>query len=726
MKPFLAHMNPQQQQAILANGGPILVVAGPGSGKTRVLTSRIAYLIAELGVHPYHIMAVTFTNKAAREMESRLINMLGKLPPGLTLGTFHATCARLLRRESDNLPFKSDFVIYDQEDQIELLKLAIGDLNLDPKRYKPTWAHHAISNAKNALILPDNYPVETYRDEALRRIYQRYQELLLINNALDFDDLILWTVFLLENNPEIRQRYASRFEHILVDEFQDTNVAQYLLLRYLASHHRNLFAVGDADQAIYRWRGADYRNVLRFQEDFPDVQIIPLEENYRSTQAILDVAMAVISHSPGRIPKNLFTQKGQGHKVTFFEAYNNHREVEYIADTILSLKRELGLQWGDFAVMYRTNAQSRLLEEAFLRAAIPYKLVGAQRFYGRREVKDMIAYLRLVRNPDDELSLTRVIATPPRGIGEKTFLALRTLALQKDLSPGAYLLEIGKNPNALPAEAFPERGRASLLTFSAMLHQWVSMGSSFPPLAIMDRILEDIGYRSYIDDGSEEGQDRWENVMELRRLAAEFPEPGLDAFLEQVALVSDQDTLEGGANAVTLLTLHAAKGLEFPVVFISGLNDGLLPHSRSFDDPEAMWEECRLLYVGITRAKERLFLTCSQNRSAYGYEEPIPPSRFLDYIPYHLLDEVQPRRISSRHSSKGYNLLEEVARKRESPNPPAERRYQAGMRVQHPIWGEGMVLNSVLQDGDEIVDVYFAGLGLKRLLASMAHLEIKV
>lgn len=726
---FLADLNSQQQQAVAAGLGPVLVMAGPGSGKTRVLTRRIAYLIGAMGVRPYGILAVTFTNKAAREMESRVAALVGESTRGLTLGTFHAFCARLLRREAEHLPFQSNFVIFDQDDQIDLVKRAIADLNLDEKRYRPAGVHAAISNAKNELILPDQFPITNYRDEVVQRIYRRYQELLLANNAVDFDDLLLWASQLLEENAAVRERYARRYEHILVDEFQDTNQAQYRLLRHLASYHGNLFVVGDADQSIYRWRGADYRNVLRFEEDFPEARVILLEQNYRSTQNILNVAMAVIDRNPQRTAKRLFTDRGEGHKAVFYEAYDDRVEAAFVVDTIASLVARQLARPGDFAVMYRTNAQSRLLEEAFLAAGLPYKLVGAQRFYGRREIKDVIAYLRLVHNPNDELSLTRAINTPPRGIGLKTFEALRAQAKRLDLSPGMLLLRMWKEPDLVPSEAIGGRARLVLGNFSGLLASWVDNKEIFPPLALMELILEDIHYRDYIDDGTEEGRDRWENVLELKRLAAEFQDQGLEAFLERVALVSDQDTLENGVNSPTLLTLHAAKGLEFANVFITGLNDGILPHSRSFDDPEAMLEERRLFYVGITRAKDRLFLSCSQNRSAYGYADPMVASRFLDDIPYELLDEAQPARSRRRSGAPAQRRPERwmmPERAAAAGSTSTQPRFQPGMRVLHPSWGEGMVLNTRLQDGDEIVDVYFADIGLKRVVASLARLEIKV
>lgn len=712
----------------MAGLGPVLVLAGPGSGKTRVLTQRIAYLISAMGVRPYHILAVTFTNKAAREMESRVNDLIGSHTRGLTLGTFHATCARLLRREAEHLPFESNFVIFDTDDQLSLIKRAIQDLNLDDKRYRPPAVHNAISNAKNELHLPENFPINNYREEVIQRVYVRYQELLLINNALDFDDLLLWTAHLLEANPGVREKYARRFEHVLVDEFQDTNLAQYSLLSHLAAFHRNIFVVGDTDQSIYRWRGADYRNILRFEKDYPDSQVILLEQNYRSTQSILDVAMAIIDRNPYRTPKRLFTERGQGDKIVLHEALDDRIEASVAVDTIAGFIARGQFNPGDFAIMYRTNAQSRLLEEAFLNAGLPYKLVGAQRFYGRREIKDLVAYLRLVHNPNDEVSLTRVINVPPRGIGSKTYRLLRTQAQQAGLSPGEHLLNLSRDPETAEYETLPARARKVLENFGNLLAGWVALRADFTPLALMDRILNDSDYHAYIDDGTDEGNDRWENVMELRRLASEFQEQSLEDFLERVALVSDQDTLESTVNVPTLLTLHAAKGLEFPVVFITGLNDGTLPHSRSFEDPEAMMEERRLFYVGITRAKDRLYLLHTQNRNAYGYSEPVEPSRFLWDVPEEFVTSVQtvqPRRRTASPGSTYPKRWEAGKKSEETSRVVQEQGFRPGMHVQHPTWGEGLVLNSRLQDGDEIVDIFFEDAGLKKVVASLAQLEIK-
>ena len=717
---FLNGLNPQQIEAVTAGLGPVLVLAGPGSGKTRVLTQRIAYLIGSMGVSPYHILAVTFTNKAAREMESRVFDLLGSAARGVSLGTFHASCARILRREAENLPFRSNFAIFDSDDQLDLVKRALEDLNLDPKHYRPQAVHGAISNAKNELILPEEYPAQNYRDEVIKRLYTRYQELLLASNGLDFDDLLLWTARLLEDFPAVREKYAQRFEHVLVDEFQDTNLAQYTLLKHLSSLHRNLYVVGDTDQSIYAWRGADYRNVLRFEDDYPDAQVILLEQNYRSTQSILDVAMAVIDRNPYRTPKRLFTERGSGEKIILHQTYDDREEAAFVVDTIARLVASQQFEPGECAVMYRTNAQSRLLEEAFLHASLPYKLVGAQRFYGRREVKDVIAFLRLVQNPDDEVSLLRVLNVPARGIGGKTMVSLRTYARQYRLSPGAMLLDLGRGSQSIHREAFSGRAATALADFGLLLAGWRARLDELPPLSLMDRILEDVDYHGYIDDGTEEGRERWDNVMELRRLAAEYQERGLENFLEDVALVSDQDTLDASANVPTLLTLHAAKGLEFSVVFIAGLNDGTLPHSRSFDDPESMQEERRLFYVGITRAKDRLYLIVPMNRSAYGYSEPVDESRFLSDIPSDLV-------LGSGLSRRRPRTSEFRPDRWESPTFVSARvtepKYRAGARVNHPVWGEGMVLNSRIQDDDEIVDVFFEQVGLKRLAASLAKLE---
>lgn len=724
---LLSGLNPQQQQAVNAGNGPTLVLAGPGSGKTSVLTRRIAYLIGNLGLKPWNILAVTFTNKAAREMGARVEALLGEAR-GLQLGTFHSICARLLRREAEALPFDSNFVIFDSDDQLSLVKQVLKDLNVDDKTYRPQGVHAAISRAKNELILPDeNYPIQNYRDEVVKRVYARYQQALLQNNALDFDDLLLWMTVLAEDHPAVREKYARQFEHILVDEFQDTNTVQYRLLKALASFHRNLFVVGDADQSIYRWRGADYRNVQRFEEDFPDAVTILLEQNYRSTQNILDAAMAVIDRNHFRVRKQLFTERGAGLKLGVQETFNGQEEAAFIVEQIARMVGRGEQQPGDYAIMYRTNAQSRQLEEAFVRANLPYKLVGAQRFYGRREVKDLLCYLRLVFNPHDEASLMRVINVPRRKIGNKTLTDLRTVALNANLSMGAVMLDLGGSEQSEFSGSFGKAAATALEEFGRLLAGWRARYGDSPPLILLDAVLADIDYQSYLDDGTEEGVDRWDNVQELRRLAAEYSERSLGEFLESIALVSDQDTVDENASVPTLLTLHAAKGLEFPVVFITGLEDGTLPHSRSFDEPEEMEEERRLFYVGITRARDRIFLTYALNRSTYGgYSEPTEPSRFLDDIPETLIDGTNPlglTRYTERHQRQRQDEWERPNR----PAAPArvvEPTYRAGLKVRHATFGEGLVLNTKIEDDEEIVDIFFEKAGLKKLAASLARLDV--
>ena len=719
---FLEKLNPQQRQAVTAGRGPVLVLAGPGSGKTRVLTQRVAYLIAAERVHPYQILAVTFTNKAAREMEHRVQDLLGEeATQGMMLGTFHAICARLLRREADHLPIESNFVIFDDDDQERIVKSIIREFNLNDKLYRPPSVHAAISKAKNDLIGADDYPITNYRDEVVKRIYAEYQKRLIASNAVDFDDLLVYTARLLEDFPTVREKYARRFIYVLVDEFQDTNLAQYSLIKHLASVHKNVFCVGDPDQSVYRWRGADWRNVQRFETDYPEAQVILLEQNYRSRQNILDAAMSVIDRAQHRRKKKLFTERGTGEKIFFYEAPDDYAEASFVVDTIAQLVASRQHEPGDCAVMYRTNAMSRLLEEAFLAARLPYRLVGAQRFYGRREVKDIICFLRLVHNPADEASLDRVINVPKRGIGDKALTTLHLVARQNNLAPGVVLLDLARGSASPFWAQFAGRAALPLADFGASLASWKAAASSLTIPELFDRILKDLGYKAYIDDESEEGEDRWENVQELRRLAMEYSTRTLEEFLENVALVADQDTITD-ANAPTLLTLHAAKGLEFGAVFIIGLDDGILPHSRSFDDPEAMEEERRLFYVGITRAKDRLYLIRSAQRGGRGLSEETFPSRYLDDLPADLLQgrSRTGKMLRGRLPSHTNWSLPSESR----PAPIIEARFHAGTRVRHTTWGEGIVLNSRVDSDDELVDVVFESVGIKRLAASLANLKI--
>jgi DNA helicase II / ATP-dependent DNA helicase PcrA len=733
MSSFLDKLNKQQRAAVTAGNGPILVVAGPGSGKTRVLTQRIAYLIAEEGVRPWQILAVTFTNKAAREMGERVKRLLpDQAIEGIMLGTFHSICGRILRREAELLPVASNFVIFDSDDQERIVKSVIRELNINEKLYRPASVHAAISRAKNELIDAEHYPIITYKDEVVKRVYAEYQKRLVASNAVDFDDMLVYTAKLLEDNPSVRDKYAQRFRHVLVDEFQDTNIAQYTLLKYLASHHKNLFCVGDPDQSIYKFRGADYRNVLRFEQDFPEAQTILLEQNYRSKQTILDAAMGVIDRAQNRRRKKLFTDRGRGENIFFYEAPDDYAEASFVVDTIAQLVASRQFEPGDCAVMYRTNAMSRLLEEAFLQARLPYRLVGAQRFYGRREVKDIIAFLRLIHNPADEASLNRIINIPPRGIGDKTLTTLNMVARQNNLQAGEVLLDLGRGADSPYWASFTGRAAIALADMGGLLASWRVAAQTLTIPELFDRVVSDIGYKEYIDDNSEEGEDRWENVMELKRLAEEYSTRTMDEFLENIALVSDQDTISEG-NVPTLLTLHAAKGLEFGAVFIVGLDDGILPHSRSFDEPEQMEEERRLFYVGITRAKDKLYLVRSIQRGGRGMAEETYPSRFMDDVPADLLaGRTRTGRSLKRGGVPGsrWGATEGSAETKWSlhtrPQSASVREasYRAGTRVEHPTWGEGIVLDSRLQDDDEIVDVVFNSVGIKRLSASLANLKI--
>ncbi len=484
---FLSDLNPQQREAVTAADGQVLVLAGPGSGKTRVLTHRIAWLIREQHIPPYHILAVTFTNRAARVMQERVQTLVEGSLEGIWLGTFHSQCAKLLRREEALLPFKRNFVIFDEDDQQSLVKKAIRELNLDEKLYRPAGVLAAISNAKNQLILPEDFPARNYREEAGRKVYTLYQEKLEQNNALDFDDLLLWAVRLLADHPDRRDAYAHRFEHVLVDEFQDTNLAQYELLKLLASSHGNIFVVGDEDQSIYRWRGADYHNVLRFEKEYPECRKILLEQNYRSTRTVVETARAVIDRNTQRTHKNLFSERGEGLKITLYESMDDHAEAAYVVDTIAQLISTKEVPGSDLAVMYRTNAQSRLLEEAFIRSGMPYRLVGAQRFYGRREIKDVISYLRLASNPADEISLSRAIGVPPRGIGDKTLTTLALAAQKAGMPPGDVLLDLGRNADESRFWAeFKGRGAALLADFGAMLANWQKLAAEVPLPSLFD------------------------------------------------------------------------------------------------------------------------------------------------------------------------------------------------------------------------------------------------
>ncbi len=751
---LLDKLNSAQHEAVTAPNGPTLVLAGPGSGKTRVLTHRIAYLINAVGVPPWKILAVTFTNKAAREMKERVTRLFGDDVRGLTIGTFHSICARWLRREAAiqgregspgvGLRVTGDFVIFDTGDQEELVKQALRELNVDDKKNRPGSVLHRISTAKNELIGPEAYPSTSYASEVVKRVYARYQDLLAQNNALDFDDLLLETVRLFQNRADVLAKYQRSFEHVLVDEFQDTNTVQYTLLKLIAAGSNNLYCVGDPDQSIYKWRGADYRNVNKLREDYPGLRTILLEQNYRSTQLILNAAMAVIDKHPGRTKKRLRAtdDKQGGMEIFVFEAYNEDEEARFVIETIQDLLRKRRYEAGDFAVMYRTNAQSRAVEDAFVRASMPYKLVGAQRFYGRKEIKDLTGYLRLIHNPADSVSLLRVINVPTRGIGAKTIDQLQSVAASANLTPGDIVRDLGESgPKSIFAGYFGNKAAASIANFGLMLNHWLAARGELSVVQLIDAVLDRTGLRESIRDGSDEGDERWANVLELRGVAAAEPDVTLADFLQNVALVSDQDTAPADAQAPILLTLHAAKGLEYPVVFIVGLDEGVLPHSRSFEDPEAMNEERRLMYVGMTRAKDRLYLLRAFRRSLYGDSSVSEPSRFLYDIPDTLLTGQKPN--SQARAASTYNRMttweSPYAGQKSEPAPSAsagrgrsmnlssaqmpQGQFRTGMRVKHASFGEGMVIESRGTGDSEEVTVAFEAVGVKRLMASIAKLK---
>jgi DNA helicase-2/ATP-dependent DNA helicase PcrA len=718
---ILATLNPAQREAVEAIKGPVLILAGPGSGKTRVITHRVAYLIKTCGVSPHNIMAVTFTNKAAREMKERLEQLLGQAAEALSLGTFHAICARILRREGKAIGLESSFVIYDEDDQLSLMKQILEELNLDPKQHAPQALRSAIGAAKSRLIGPKDYAqrVNSYFEEVVHRVYQRYQELLSQGQMVDFDDLLMKTVQLFRDHPQILDRYQSKYVHILVDEFQDTNIAQYELMRQLAGKYRNLCVVGDPDQSIYSWRFADLRNILSFEKDYPEAKVVFLEQNYRSTKTILEVASDVISANVLRKPKKLWTGNEDGASVTVIESYNAEEEAQSVVNEIEKLIGQEQISLKDCAVMYRVNAQSRALEETFLRYGVTYKLVGGTRFYQRQEVKDIIAYLRVIHNPQDNVSLTRIINVPGRGIGQKTINTLQSWAKAHDTSLFEALKQVSHNAVAGEAkQSLPSRIVQALAGFDALMANLTARSHEPSLSGLVDEILEHTGYREYILD-KEDGEERWENITELRNVASEYneldTEEALITFLEKVSLVADIDELDEKADAVTLITLHQAKGLEFPVVFIVGLEEGILPHRKSFDDPEQMEEERRLCYVGITRAKKRLYLLRSYRRSLFGGSTANPPSRFLQDISPHLIN---PRGLWEESPIPVANVYSQP-----SPRPSSTPALRVGDHVRHSKFGPGIVMNCNPTRDDQELTVAFEEAGVKKLLASLAPLE---
>jgi DNA helicase-2/ATP-dependent DNA helicase PcrA len=649
---ILAALNPEQAKAVEQTDGPLLILAGAGSGKTRVLAHRVAYLIGVRGVRPWQILAVTFTNRAAAELRERIVSLVGEAGHEVQTGTFHAICARVLRRDGAAIGLDRRFVIYDADDQARVMRQLIKEADLSSGEFRPAAVLAAISRAKNEMIDPSELAARARNryDHAVARLAVAYERRLRELGALDFDDLLLAAVRLFQEAPDVLARYQERWRYLHVDEYQDTNRPQYLWVRALAARYRNLCVVGDDDQSIYSWRGADIRNILDFERDYPDATVVKLERNYRSTQLILDAAHAVVSRNERRTAKKLWTDQAGGRPILRFEAYNEEEEAEWIARQIETLVRGRGslltrradededgpYRPADIAVMYRTNAQSRALEEALLRFGIPYQIVGGVRFYQRREVKDALAYLRILRSDRDAVSFERVLNVPPRHIGERTLEAL--WVAQAEIGGGSYFEALVAGAEGrLPLAA---RTVGALAGFVELVRRLRARVGILPLPELLDEVLERSGYRAMLADGSEENAERWANLLELRRVTERYedlaPGDALDRFLEDTALVADADTYKAGADAVTLITLHAAKGLEFPVVFIAGLEEGVFPHSRSLDDPAALEEERRLAYVGITRAKRRLFLSFAWRRATWGTGGMAVPSRFLLEIPEEL------------------------------------------------------------------------------------------
>jgi DNA helicase-2/ATP-dependent DNA helicase PcrA len=861
---ILTTLNEPQQRAVQALGGPVLVLAGPGSGKTRVLTHRIAYLIATVGIDPHAILAVTFTNKAAKEMIERLNTLIGEeLTKRLTVGTFHSVCVRFLRkdieklgwsktivefaaddaatydalarlgdrssvlidfmqpdqldaedgdapapsarrrvaviyRDSDALEqflaglqregarhetvsvrrdakqwlpasvrdeairrgiitYRSDFTVYDADDQQRLMRQVIKELNLDEKQYSPRAIHAAISRAKNELVGPTAFASlgRSYWDEIVARCYEVYQKRLQANNALDFDDLLVQTVNLFEVRPAVLDQYQRRFVHVLIDEYQDVNTAQYAFAKQISDHYRNLFAVGDEDQSVYAFRGANMRYVLQFEDDFPDAKLILLEQNYRSTQAILDVAGSLINASGRRKhAKRLWTQNDKGVQVHLREAYNEEEEARLVCDEIDRLRAKGESTLKDCAVLYRTNAQSRALEEAFISRGLRYRLVGGVRFYERKEIKDVLAYLRLIGNPFDSVSLERIIEATP-GIGRQTIASLASWAADMDL-PLYTALQLLDSDDSTIKSPFNARARNGLLAFLHLMDELIKAREELGLIDLLDQTLDRAHFHDALlrEHGDEEGETRWENVLELRTVASQysnFPrEAQLATFLEEVALVAATDDLVQEQDAVTLITMHQAKGLEYANVFIVGLEEGILPHSRSLEDPEQLEEERRLLYVAATRAEQRLFLYYAFKRRLYGRESVATPSRFLADIPPDLLRRKEQRDREERSFSQSSmftgrssigpvkNYTTDAARKPRAAattwgstakknttplRPAAASKFTPGQKVRHAQFGEGIVVSSKVQGDDEEVTVAFVGQGVKRLLAGFAKLE---
>ena len=764
-------LNPMQKQAVEHMEGPLLIMAGAGSGKTKVLTCRIANLLAH-GVAPYRILAITFTNKAATEMKERAERMIGAAAKDVWLSTFHSFCARFLRREIEATElYKKNFVIYDTSDSQAVIKDALKQLELDEKQYTPGSILNAISNAKNQLQGPRTFRklADGFFQQKVADVYDIYQKKLRDNNALDFDDLLMVSVTLLEENEDIREKYQRRFQYILVDEYQDTNGAQYQLTKILAAGHRNLCVVGDADQSIYGWRGADIRNIMDFENDYPDATTIKLEQNYRSTKTILAAANAVIEHNTERKKKALWTENPEGEKVTTYQATDERDEAHFIATTMMKQKTIFNADYGDMAVLYRTNAQSRILEEGLMAAHIPYTMVGGLKFYDRKEIKDIVAYLRVIFNPLDDVSLLRIINVPKRGLGATSVAKLVDYAAAEELT----LFDVISNPDMLATiPGITARVKKPLELFTTFLFNTMATAGNLAMDDLIERVLDESGYKKELEeDKKPEAKDRLENLKEFVGMAKEFmkseEQPTLENFLAQLSLVSDIDNADMEDDRVTLMTLHAAKGLEFPIVFMAGMEEGVFPHSRTLMDVSQLEEERRTCYVGITRAERKLYLTYARTRMLYGHMNANPPSRFLKEIPEEYLEQLVPRRnaygfanansygAQQQHGVMAFRpttsgayggaargahftgqpqsalaAMQSLAQRNVNQKPAAgvirpdmNVAWRVGDKARHGKWGVGTVV-SVKGEGEEVqLQIAFPGQGVKGLMQKYAPIE---
>ena len=727
MNSLLTGLNKEQQQAVQHTEGPLLILAGAGSGKTKVLTVRIAHLLAQ-GVNPYEILAITFTNKAAKEMKSRVEGLVGDVANRIWLSTFHSFCAKFLRFELDNfLGYNSNFTIYDTSDSQAVIKAALKALNLDDKYYPVGAMIAAISDAKNKLLFASDFRKQArdFYQQKVADVYEYYECELRKNNALDFDDLLLVAVKLLQSNEAVLDKYSKRFRYVMIDEYQDTNHAQYLLAKLLASHWKNIAVVGDADQSIYAWRGADIQNILDFEKDYPNCISIKLEQNYRSTKIILDAANAVIENNEGRPKKNLWTDKTEGAKIQHFTAQSEHEEAAFIGDTIAKKHDIHGVPYGDMAILYRTNAQSRVLEEALIKRALPYIMVGGTKFYDRKEIKDVLAYLRVLYNPFDDLSLLRIINVPKRSIGATTVAKLQDYARANGTSLFMTLTQLHL------VDSIKGKTKEKLEEFGILIFTLVAEMEDRTVLDILESILDRTGYLAQLEESTDpQDQARAENIGELLSVAKDFqdtnPSGTVEDFLEQVALVNDVDSFEQEESKVTLMTLHAAKGLEFPIVFLGGLEEGLFPHSRTLMNPDEVEEERRLAYVGITRAEKELYISNATTRTVFGRTSSYLPSRFIDEIPEELVDGLRAKRKVpddiKRHVPQHMSVTSRPVTKPIVRNEVIAD-WKIGDTAIHSKWGNGKVINVAGEGAGMKLTIEFPTQGVRVVMAKFAPVK---